>query len=140
AYAWRTAADRYEAALALIEDTPDHAGTRGWLLTRVAFLRRWSNLPLSIARAEEAVRVAAPSGDRALMAFSMYALGMLHGLANEWRRAIAELEVGVVALEALAPEDQARLRANVGGNTDVRHFRSTLAFYLAASGRYAEAL
>ena len=40
AYAWLSAAERYEAALALLEGQPARAAERGWLLFRLARMRR----------------------------------------------------------------------------------------------------
>src|SRR5207249_3899699 len=63
AYAWLTAAERVEAALALLEARGADAAERGWLLARLTRLRRYGDQRQALAYAEQAHRLAAEAGD-----------------------------------------------------------------------------
>ncbi|HEX5506799.1 MAG TPA: AAA family ATPase [Thermomicrobiales bacterium] len=142
AYAWLTAAERYEAALALLEGAGDDPARRGWLLYRIARLRRLSAPGQSIAYLDEALRVAAAAGDRALAAAARYSRGACLANAGEYAAGIAEMAAGCDALEALPPVEMARLDLGPDdrGLPTITNPRGYLVGILAGTGRIAEAL
>ena len=72
AYAWLTAAARFEAALALLDGDAADAATRGWLLLRLGrHARATSTGARACAYLDEALRLAAP---RAIALLAAYAL------------------------------------------------------------------
>ena len=109
AYAWLTAVERYEAALALLEDAGDDPAQQGWLRYRVARLRRWSTPRQGVAYLDEALRLAEAAGDRALAAAARYSRGLCLSYEAEYGAAISDMAVGADALEALPPGELARL-------------------------------
>src|SRR5437879_5278755 len=70
AYAWLTAAERYEAALALTADAADAAdvGKRGWLLFRFAICLRFARPDEILPYLDEAAAAARAAGDAMLLA------------------------------------------------------------------------
>lgn len=141
AYAWITAAQRYEAALALLGATADTAAERGWLMFHIGRLRRYVDPHGSIAYMDEAEQLAAIAADRALAACVLLERGLFRCFVGEIRRGIAEMEAGSIAYDALSRDEQARIWAlrtdNRRANED--DGRGTLAMWLAIAGHYAEA-
>ena len=109
AYAWRTAAARYEDALALLADEPDKAATRGWLYFHLASMLRFSDPGGSFAYIVEAKTLAAAAGDRALAAMVRCDGGLLQMMAGSMRAGLAEAEAGLNAVDALTDVDRDRL-------------------------------
>ncbi|MGN6675366.1 MAG: hypothetical protein ACTHMA_18895, partial [Thermomicrobiales bacterium] len=140
AYAWLTAADRFEAALIMTEGQATITGERGWLLLRLSRLRRYADPRQGIAYLDEAGPVAVETGDRVLAAYVRYSRGLLYCFVGDIQRGLAELEAGCAALDALGPSDRQRLQAvsSIVGMTPGHH-RGTLAHWLAESGHLAEA-
>jgi DNA-binding CsgD family transcriptional regulator len=133
--AWMTAAERFEAALPLL--TARGAGERGWLLYRVAILRRFGDAPRSIAALEEAGRLAAEAGDAALAAYALVMRGDVRGFAGDGARGIPEVEAGIAAVAALPPAERAR--REVAAFVERTTGTGTLALLLTGVGRLAEA-
>jgi DNA-binding CsgD family transcriptional regulator len=134
AYARQTAVERFEAALALLPETDLH--TRAWLLYRAARLMGGEARHLDAIA--EALRLAAILGDEALAAAARFGHGLVRLRVGE--AGFDELVAGAEAIEALAPEDRARVRA-VGATTAEREApRSTVLLHSGGSGRYATAL
>jgi DNA-binding CsgD family transcriptional regulator len=100
-YAWWTAADRFEAALTLMEATGADAREQGWLLYRAARLRRYVSPEQGIAALEGVEVRAAAAGDAELAAYALCDRGTLRCFSGDLRRGLAELEAGVAALDAL---------------------------------------
>ena len=141
AYAWPTAVERYEAALALMERQGGGPGERAWLLFRLALLRRYDRPGEGIAALDEAERRAAEAGDRALAACARFYRGQLRAYSGAVRAAIPEMEAGVAALDALGSGEQARFRALAARRAATNEVspHGVLAAWLADVGRYAEA-
>ncbi len=138
AYSWPTAAARFAAALAALEATGEDPGQRGWLLYRIARLRRLTEAGTSIAYLDAAARLAAAAGDAALAAGVLFTRGVCRALLGDFTAGLPELAAGVEAIEALAPAERGRLNAH----SDIGDFafvRGTLALWLAYPGRFAEA-
>jgi DNA-binding CsgD family transcriptional regulator len=77
-------------------------------------------------------------GDDALAAGVLFTRGVCRGFLGDYARGLPELTAGVEAIEALAPDERARLNehSDVG---DFAFVRGTLAPHLSASGRLVEA-
>ncbi len=141
AYAWRAAAERFAAALALEDAGGAPAPGRGWLLLRLARLLRFANRRHGLAYLDEALHLAPAEGDRALGAAARCHRGLLRCLMGDVRGGLADLAAGADALDALPAAEAARLgdaqtRLGIALDADLR---GTLALWLAHVGRYAEA-
>lgn len=144
AHAWRTAADRFDAALALLGHEAAGARERGWLLFRRAWLRRFidrfADSQPGLAALEEAATLATVAADRSLAAVSRFARGFLLALDGDLRRGLAELEAGVAALDGLRNQERARAEAILAVPPDRHGYRGAPVRWLAYVGRYAEAV
>ena len=142
AYAWLTAAERYEAALAVLDTIDGDPGERGWLLYRIARLRRISDPRQGIEYLDEALRIADAVGDRALTAAARYSRGLCLSYDSDYDAAIRDMAAGCDALEALSADDQERLDLGPDANDlpTVTNPRGFLVAILAGCGRIAEAI
>ncbi len=143
AYAWLTAIERYEAALALLEGGDGDLGKRGWLRYRIARLRRVGTSRQGVEYLDEALRIAAIVGDPALAAAARYSRGLCLYFAGEaYEAAIRDMSAGADALEALSPDEQERLdlRPDERGVPTVTNPRGMLVWVLASAGHVREAL
>ncbi len=142
AYAWLTAAARYEAALALPPGAQADPVRRALLLLTLAQLRRYTDPAHGIPLTEEAERLAAAAGDPALAAAARFDRGHLLGLAGDHRAGLAEMERAWPALAHMTPPKRARLPALVvqGVTPEGDYHRGVLVLWAAAAGRYREAL
>jgi DNA-binding CsgD family transcriptional regulator len=141
AFAWRTATQRFEAALQLLEDDRGSAGERGWLRFRLALLRRFEDPLAGVALLEEAERLGRAADDRALIAYARFHQGMLRCQADDFRLGVAAEEAGVAFLDALEPHDRARLLAieTTTDPLDAQNGRGELTLALAENARLHEA-
>ena len=141
AYAWSTAVERYEAALALLNTAGSDQNERGWLQYRIARLQRFSNPLESIDYLDEALRIAADSQDRALMAAARYSRGLCQFFANNRGDAIADMAAGADLLEGLPLDEQERLDLGPDhhGAPTITNPRGFLVFVLAVVGRLDDA-
>ncbi|HEX6737670.1 MAG TPA: AAA family ATPase, partial [Vicinamibacteria bacterium] len=143
AYAWLTAAERYEAALTLLEGDEARAGERAVILLRLAQLRRYADPRQGVAYLEEAERLAAEAGDAALAAAALFDQGHLRCLADDYSVGLAQLAAALPALEALPAAARARLPTpailGVPPAERDRYHRGVLVAQLAHAGRFAEA-
>jgi DNA-binding CsgD family transcriptional regulator len=91
---------------------------------------------------DEALRLAAVAGDRALAAAARFGRGACLLYAAEFADAIRDVATGCDALEALPPEEQARLDLGPDeeGVPTITNPRGLLVNMLAVTGRIAEAL
>jgi DNA-binding CsgD family transcriptional regulator len=142
AYALPTAAERYEAALALLESGGGDLGERGWLRYRIGRLNRGNAPRQGIEYLDEALRIAAAVGDRALAAAARYTRGLSLYHALDWAAGIPEMTAGADALEALPLEEQERLDLgpDAEGVPTITIPRGMVIVALVVSGRIAEAI
>jgi DNA-binding CsgD family transcriptional regulator len=143
AYAWLTAADRFEAALALLEGDDSAAGQRALLLVHLAQMHRYADPRRGVAALTEAVRLAGEAGDAVLTAAALFDQGHLRCLAGDMARGLALMTAALPALEALPAPERAGLPTpailGVPPTQREHYHRGTLVQYLAYVGRYAEA-
>ena len=141
AYAWVTASDRYETALALLEGDEEDRTQQGWLRYRIARLRRPGSPLQAIEHLDAAIRLARDVDDRALAAAARYTRGLCLFFAGDYDAAIGAMAAGCDALEALPPEEQARLDLGPDewGLPAAGNPRGMLVVVLAEVGRVAEA-
>ena len=137
AWAWLTAADRYEVAASLMEANGGDAGERAWLLFRLALMRRYADTAQALVHLDAAGRLAAQTDDRLLSAQVIFYRGNLHCLAGRLGQGIAEMAEGVAALAALPPVDTS-LRPGIA-IVRVTGARGTHFTWLGNVGRFAEA-
>jgi DNA-binding CsgD family transcriptional regulator/tetratricopeptide (TPR) repeat protein len=137
ALAWLTAAERFDAAAALMEAAGRGAGERGWLLLRLALMRRFGDTAQAITHLNAAGQLATQADDRLLSAQVIFYRGNLHCLAGRLGEGVAEMADGIAALEALPPIDvTARPEIDL---RDVTGARVTHYTWLGNVGRFAEA-
>ncbi len=141
-YAWLTAIERYEAALAALDGGEGDLVQRGWLRYRIARLRRYSTPREGIEYLDEALRIAAIVGDPALAAAARYTRGLCLSYESDYVAAIRDMSAGCDALEALPPDDQERLDLGPDerGVPTITNPRGVLVEALAVAGQVAEAL
>jgi DNA-binding CsgD family transcriptional regulator len=137
AYAWMTAAERFEAALPLLTTQNASAGQRGWLLYRLAILRRFGDAPRSVVALEEAEQLATEAGDTALAAYALVMRGHVRCFAGDLARGIAELEAGIAAVAVIPAAEQSR--REVLDFVEPSTGTGTLVFWLSKVGRLEDA-
>jgi DNA-binding CsgD family transcriptional regulator len=142
ALAWRTARQRFEEALTLLEGDQTAPGARGWLRFRLALLGRFEDPGAGVTMLEEAERLARTANDRALVAYARFYQGMLRCQGDDLRRGIAAEEAGIALLDALSPGDRERLLAieTTSDPLDAQNGRGELTLALAENGRLGQAL
>ncbi|MFN8536994.1 MAG: AAA family ATPase [Thermomicrobiales bacterium] len=141
AYAWLTAAERYEAALALMEGAAIALHERAALLLTLAQLRRYTNVRQSIVLLDEAARLANTAGHSVLSAAAQFDQGHHRMMLGEEQRGLQQMAAALPILEELTPAELVRLPTLVVlGAAGVQQFhRGVLAGWLATTGRLAEA-
>ena len=141
AYARIAAAERVEAALALLEEHGAGPAERGWRCAHLAALLQHAGWRRALVYTERALALADESDDRALAAYMHSAMGLLHLSAGHLRAGLAMLAAAIEAQACLSPGDRERLatrRSEFGNNAPPHVFRGTFAYWLAIAGRYDE--
>ena len=135
-FAWITAAERYEAALALIGGAEIAAQERATLLLTLAQLRRYTNLRQSIALLDESARLAAAAGDATLAAAARFDQGHYLVMLGDVPRGLQQMAAALPMLDDLAPADLARLPTmiTIGAAGGIQFHRGVLAGFLATTG------
>jgi DNA-binding CsgD family transcriptional regulator len=103
AYAWVTAAERLWAAAFFLEDVEGQERTRGQLVCRVAYLKRFSDPSGAIEAIDVAGRIAGRIGDAVMAAEVRWVRGILLCYVDRFRSGIAEMVAGIEVLEAMPP-------------------------------------
>ena len=109
AYAWLTAAARYEAALALLPDDDADVGERGWLCYWIGWALRWVNQLQAACILRVGARTGAAGRGWALAAVALCDMGRFRANGGERLRGVAEFIAGVEEVAALPPEARERL-------------------------------
>jgi len=141
AYAWKTAADRYRAALALLPDAAAPTSERGWLTFALGRVESYDLFTVG-EHLKEAERLADVGNDRALAAVVAYfrSLSLFH--SGDVRGGIAGMEAVVAALKALTEEERAVLRKRrvwIGRALGEDDGVGQLTFFLAVAGHLTQA-
>ncbi|HET9660146.1 MAG TPA: AAA family ATPase [Thermomicrobiales bacterium] len=141
AFAWRTAVQRFESALTLLEHDPAASGERGWLRLRLALLRRFEDPAAGVGLLVEAERLGRDAEDRALIAYARFFQGMLRCMQDDFQLGIEAEEAGIAMLDALTPHDRARLLAvqTTSDQLDPQNGRGEFTLALAGNGRLEQA-
>jgi DNA-binding CsgD family transcriptional regulator len=143
AYAWLTAAERYETALAELDESDATAATRARLLVLLSQLRRYTDPEWGISRLRDAERLASIAGNQALAAAAQFDRGHLRCMGRDFEGGLEDMRTGLAGLEALSPGE----REDIPGLDvlEVRpgerqfYHRGVLVLFLAVLGRLAEA-
>jgi DNA-binding CsgD family transcriptional regulator/tetratricopeptide (TPR) repeat protein len=138
ATAWRTAAERYETALALMGQAAGTEKTRAVLHYRLAVLRRWVDPRQGIASLTEAERLATATGDSPLVASTRFNRGFLHVLNGDLAQGLGEMRTASDTLESLSGTEQGQFHPDPAFRTYSEN-RGTLLLWLAWAGRVVEA-
>jgi DNA-binding CsgD family transcriptional regulator/RecA/RadA recombinase len=142
AYAYLTAADRFEGALRALEDEPAATKERGWLALRIAWLRFYQLPEQSARQADEVLRIAEAGQNSELAACALFSRGHFLVTVGEFRRGLRDIRASVAAFDALpdgAEAWSARLRTLHLAPLEPFHPRGVLTATLAYSGQFAEA-
>jgi len=142
AYAWSTAAARFEAALDLTGRADTDAGERGWLLLRLSGLLGYVDVAKARAAADEAVALATVANDGALAALARLQRGSLACHAGDVAYGLPEMEAGTATLAALSDGERAHLAtyaAAIDAPALLPEGRGTVVLWRAYVGRYREA-
>lgn len=156
-YAWRTAAERFEAVLGLLGSSAEDARVQGWLSYKIGLLLTYADTERSIEYLQSAERLAQECQDRSLEAYAKSDRGLLRCLTGDVRRGLAEMREGLATLDELPPLQPLGEQNGAGGSllavesiqrgafqlvghsAEIDARRGTMVFWLAWSGRYAEA-
>jgi DNA-binding CsgD family transcriptional regulator len=137
AYALVMAAERYEAAITLLDAQHGDPAERGWLRLLAAVQRRHEDRHQAIVWTEEAEALADEAGDPSLVARALALRGVLLGFRGDYRIAMESVAAAVDMIDRLPPgTGTARRREQ---QIDVAVNRGTLVAGLAYGGRFAEA-
>lgn len=141
AYAWLTAAERFEGALALLDGREAEPRRRALLRITLAQLRRYDDPQWGIAALEEAARLATEAEDGVLTACARFDQGHMRCSVLDFRRGIAQMAAELPTLEALPVAARWQLPALViqGPSAGDQYHRGVLMVNLARGGRYDEA-
>ena len=137
AYALVTAAERYEAAMKLLDTQEADLAERGWVRLLAAALRRHDDRDRALEWVDEAVRLAAGAGDPSLSARAQALLGLLLGYGGDHSTAVATISTAADMVDRLPPGTGAARRREQ--RIDKVANRGTLIAILARGGHLAEA-
>lgn len=141
-YAWITAAQRYEEALALLPDSDANAGARGWLHFFLGRMRQYIGAGRDLVHLDAAIGLAERANNHPLAAIARLYRGVSLFGGGDVPGAIAEMRAVRAALAALSVAERGVLeerRQLIGGTPDVEQATGILAWFLAHAGFYAEA-
>jgi DNA-binding NarL/FixJ family response regulator len=137
AYALVTAAERYEAAMKLLDTQEADLAERGWVRLLAAALRRHDDRDRAFEWAEEVVRLAAAAGDLSLGARAQAFLGLLLGYGGDHSTAVATISTAADMVDRLPPGTGAARRREQ--RIDKVANRGTLIAILSRGGHLTEA-
>ena len=110
AYAWPTAAARFETALAMMEQHTAPATERGWLRLRLAVLYSHSDREQAFLHMGTAQMLLPATSDPLLDAYTLIVGGLFRCFKRDSDRGLPEMEAGIARLDALPGEARYRLR------------------------------
>jgi len=141
AFSLVSAAERYAAALELLDEAGAKAGERVWLVFLLARMRWLADPARALRDLDAAALLAETAGDRPLQVGIRYQRGFLLCMQGEMRRGIAELEAAVPAVAALSGPDRVHLtERGWGWRSERPDIMGLLPEWLAWTGRFDDAL
>jgi len=165
--AWISAANRFEAAAAMLEDDESHASQCGWLLYLAGTLLRYEDNRRTLELLRRAEHQAAVARNEVLAANVLWHRGVSYCHRGEVTRGLSDLEQGVEALDHLARNEYvlseeaeaervirtllpgepetlndgtSQISSSVDGPSPALMQRGILVNHLGMSGRYREAM
>ena len=142
AYAWLSAAERYDAALALLEHSGAAAEDRAALLLMLAQLRRYSDPEWGIQHLVEAERLVAGAGNATLAAAAQFDRGHLRCMVRDFEAGLADMQAGLRQLETVPAEERASVPSldilGIPAADRGSYHRGVLTLFLAILGRFPE--
>lgn len=136
AFARRTAAERYEAAVELLLSQPGTTDESGWLRLRAAILRRYEDADAARAHVEQTLEVAREGGDPRLLAYARIIHGYTLASHGAFGAALAEAHGGLGTLATSPPGEAQQAREE----PFAAHLHSgPFVVWLAFIGSFAEA-
>jgi DNA-binding CsgD family transcriptional regulator len=138
AYAWATAAARFQAVLARLTERDAPATERAVLLWRTAYLHRYVDPQEALRLIGEAYSLAIEAKEPGLAAACRSVSGLLRCLRGDVRGGVATMAQGVADFRALSDADRTRAWAFVG--TAPNPPEGTLVLWLVHVGRLDEAI
>lgn len=141
AFAWSTAALRFEEVLRLQKDDNSKLNERGWLLLQLALLRRFTDPDIGIGYLERAERLGNATSDEALVAYAHFYQGMLRRMGGNFQQGTTMTKESVALLDRLSPLDRERLAAlsTSSDPLDEQNGRGDLTLALGEIGPFEEA-
>jgi DNA-binding CsgD family transcriptional regulator len=136
-FAFITAAERFDAARALLDSQAGDARARGWLRLRGAYLRRFVDSQAALDSLDEADTLAVDAKDPYLAARVRALKGVIHMLGGAVQQGLADLDAGIKAFDALPPDGETALDGWNRGAIVTGH--GVLVAALSLVGRLAEA-
>ncbi len=133
-YAFRVAAERYEAAVELLEGSEERAYERGDLLIRLSEALRWIDPGKGVVYAEEARHIAEEIGDRELGALSRHFRALLLCFSGSVRQGLPEMDAARREFDDLAPDEWSRQSG------DVNPIIGTVLLWTALVGQFRKCL
>lgn len=140
AFAMRTAAGRFEAALELIGTRNEALQVRGWLLLRLALVERINDPRRSLLLLNDAIEVASRTGDRALEAAASWNRGITRTYVGE--KPFPDMETGHQLLISLTDSERQRLRQEISSRSNnLPHYQKAMMVgWYAGNGQLQRAI
>ncbi len=104
-FAWKTAAERYTAAIAILERDPVRRRDLGWLCLRLGFVYVYQDIGASLINFERATAIGREVNNRMLVAYSLCNHGSELMLAGEYSAGLRELEESAAHVDELTLQD-----------------------------------
>ncbi len=105
-YAWRTAVERFEDALALMDGSKDDVRRRGWLCYRLGRVLCFRDPERSRIYLDEAVGLGGLIGDDLLSACAITERGHRYGLDGEYEQALSMMANGLEAFDRVLEQNR----------------------------------
>jgi DNA-binding CsgD family transcriptional regulator len=140
AYAWLTAAQRYQTVVAHLDANSEPSELQATFHYRVAEMLQFSDPQQAIEHIDAVQRIAITLSDHALIAFAQVHRGRLLAFAGALDAALSDLADGMKAMDALASSDIVRLTRMDSARTALQTGRSPFVLQLARAGRIFEAV
>jgi DNA-binding CsgD family transcriptional regulator len=141
-FAWLTAAERYEAAIALLVQTDTDPDVRCLLLVRMAWLRCWSRPEESLSALDAAWDIAERSAKPVLVAVCLHVRGIQRCRMGQLLEGLPEIEAAALAIDVLPADDLAYLASLDHLDLTLNHETAwgSLILRLGGSGRTERAM